>query len=267
MSRRRGKPWGFTLVELLVVIAVIVILAAIILPVVNGATQRARMAQCSGNLHGLAVAMKLYRNEYKRYPNAALDRYWDNLNPPSGSYQPGLVDDTGQAAYTGTAYNTAAAGRKSRISALYPNFLEDQKSLVCPDDDGDSLLVLGSDGGNALNGQDPAVLLEVGGDGSASVYDELYNAFGYRMTGSVGDVTEPGAPIVDKTAQVQGGRKAPRLNNPYAPGNTIITYCREHEQYYNANATVSLIVRVDGKVDKVIRQQFNWQAQSEQVYD
>ncbi len=255
MRRRRGALHAFTLIELLVVIAVITILAAIVLPVYNGAQDRARQGQCLANLSGIAVAMKLYRNEYKRYPLGALK---GNVTD--------LPDFDDNEAYTAAAYNTSDVdGRKTRINALYPSYLEDQKSLICPNEDEDTALVTGTDGDNALNGQDTELVLVVGGDGSASSYDDFYNVFGYANS-STGTVSlGQGTPIT--TATTSGGRKALRLSNPYAPGQTIITYCREHEENYDPNAAISLIVRVDGKAEKVVRQQFSWSTQVETAYN
>lgn len=255
MRQRQSERGGFTLIELLVVIAIITILAAIVLPVFHAAQARARMTQCLSNLSSIATAMKMYRNDAKRYPPGALG----NLD--------GLLDNAGNAAYTAAKYNTTdtVTGRKTRISALYPSYLEDQKSLICPDEDGDSYLISGKDEslGNCLNGQTSEAALSVGADGSVSSYDDFYNVFGYSDTGSLG----AGTPITSLAAQVGGGRKAPRLTNPFAPGNTIITYCRKHEGNYTGNSAVSLVVRVDAKVEKVVRAQYSWSTQAEQAYN
>lgn len=54
-ARRRHRP-GFTLVELLVVVAGLVMLVALLMPAVQAAREAARRAQCANNLHQIGVA-------------------------------------------------------------------------------------------------------------------------------------------------------------------------------------------------------------------
>ena len=58
---------AFTLIELLVVIAIIAILAAILFPVLAGARESARIAQCSSNLHQVAIAVQMYCGDQDGY--------------------------------------------------------------------------------------------------------------------------------------------------------------------------------------------------------
>jgi prepilin-type N-terminal cleavage/methylation domain-containing protein/prepilin-type processing-associated H-X9-DG protein len=58
---------AFTLVELLVVIAVIVILASLLMPVVGSATGKARAAECVSNLRQIGAAMMSYLKDNDMY--------------------------------------------------------------------------------------------------------------------------------------------------------------------------------------------------------
>ena len=62
---------GFTLIELLVVISIIGILSALILSNLNDARARARDSQKKSELTQLKTALRLYYNDYQKYPAAA----------------------------------------------------------------------------------------------------------------------------------------------------------------------------------------------------
>ena len=60
---------GFTIVELLIVIVVIGILAAITIVAFNGVQQRAKVSTAQSELSNLAKATQIYQIDQGRYPN------------------------------------------------------------------------------------------------------------------------------------------------------------------------------------------------------
>jgi len=60
MNTSTPNRLGFTLVELLVVISIIAILAAMLMPAIQAAREAARRAQCTNNQRQIAFALQNY---------------------------------------------------------------------------------------------------------------------------------------------------------------------------------------------------------------
>src|SRR5262252_5076910 len=58
---------GFTLIELLAVVAIITILAAMLLPALARSKEKARSAQCGGNLRQWGLAYRMYADDNRDY--------------------------------------------------------------------------------------------------------------------------------------------------------------------------------------------------------
>lgn len=113
-SLQRWYPKAFTLVELLVVLAIIGLLAAMLLPALAVARQKSLSTQCSGNLRQWGLAYQMYANDYDDYlPRrgqgvqllAQLDRPddWFNALPPYfklSSFQQMVTNHAAPAAHS-----------------------------------------------------------------------------------------------------------------------------------------------------------------------
>ena len=65
---------GFTLVELLIVVAIVAILIALLLPAVNAAREAARKSTCSSNLRQIGLALNNFENAKRKYPPFLVSR-------------------------------------------------------------------------------------------------------------------------------------------------------------------------------------------------
>jgi len=81
---------GFTLIEVLVVIAIIGVLVALLLPAVEMARESSRRSTCANNLRQLAIAVRLHTDTHQTFPTGGWGAEW--LGDPDAGYgtkQPG----------------------------------------------------------------------------------------------------------------------------------------------------------------------------------
>ena len=109
-----NKKAGFTLVEIIVVVAVIGILAAFLIPNMNQGTAQARDAERRTTLVTVQGAIELYKNKYGRYPAAC--------NPASVSSSTNSHWEGTFSGERGTDYE-CSDGSANYIRGLAPEFI------------------------------------------------------------------------------------------------------------------------------------------------
>ncbi|UCD29920.1 MAG: prepilin-type N-terminal cleavage/methylation domain-containing protein [Planctomycetota bacterium] len=114
---------GFTLIEVLVVVAIIALLAAILLPSFQRAREQARIASCQANSKQIATLMATYRAEYKGYVpivfchfNNESSRLYESLDAPTPLGAPAMM------CWLSVAFRAYEKGlsRLSKIFSTYP---------------------------------------------------------------------------------------------------------------------------------------------------
>jgi prepilin-type processing-associated H-X9-DG protein/prepilin-type N-terminal cleavage/methylation domain-containing protein len=119
----RSPRQAFTLVELLTVIGIIAILAALLLPVLEQARAKAQQASCLNNLKQLSTATLMYLSDY--------DEHW----PGSWSGPPGDLQFGGWVMYLN--YPNGHPGEFVPRGGSLWAYLRNDAVYVCPQDESD----------------------------------------------------------------------------------------------------------------------------------
>lgn len=192
---------AFTLIELLTVIAIIGILAAILIPVASQVREQGRRAVCQSNIRQQVLAMHV----------------WTEDHFDTGARMPDDLRATIGAAEAGFWWVTSASDDNAPLS-LYPDYVDTVDIFICPSTQNQVRMNIRTRQG-ILND-----LITNARDREDSRGGHSYEYFGYYGTREMRDVgLKTPASSVGVEAQtvlvLDGDDGAPSLNNCPEPGN------------------------------------------------
>ena len=208
---------AFTLVEILVVLAIIGILAAILFPAFSRAQESGRQTNCTSNLNQIYIAVNQYFQDTRRYPDSLVD-----LLPEGANYDDGTTVPPAEPVSVPVAKGT--------------DYLKGGTDILrCPDDDLDTLHSSYGALVKSVTPSTPATLAAVPGRYVFNYWG--YQKNGFALTSPAGVLAEVGtaaSPLLrDTTTPYVVADPPPNpmrysLSNRFAPSSTIITHCVYH---------------------------------------
>ncbi|MBI1371490.1 MAG: prepilin-type N-terminal cleavage/methylation domain-containing protein [Phycisphaera sp.] len=134
-SASHTRPRGFTIVEMLVVVSIIVLLMVLLIPTFSGAVERAEIVVCQSNEHQMYVALTAYAGEFTR---ALPEAYWATNAPDRHNVDVhGNFNDRWDQWHADANGNrriapyTEVTGEENPGGRLWP-YMQDERVFVCP---------------------------------------------------------------------------------------------------------------------------------------
>lgn len=220
---------GFSLVELLTVIAIIAVLAGIIFPVLGMVKGKANTTKCITQLHEIGLALQVFKQDNRKYPDilgAVVVRNGSDVVP---------FDQTGT--------------NPSTITGLYPEYVKAARLYHCP-----ASRILDT---KAYETYAPL------GTGNVDVYS--YNSYDFfklpsgnvqphytKSWAATPDDVQNLIPITPDNATKDQNDYARQLKFRTPPDSTVVTWCSWHETISPSSVSGKTpTLFLDGHVDSI----------------
>ena len=218
---------AFTLIELLTVIAIIALLAAILFPVMAAVRRNAKASSCMTNMQAIIQAMKMYKDDWRVYPDALY----------------------------GVSYGGGPVGLR-----LAQDYVKDPSVFTCPESPtqykGSTTLVNPTD---PMTGQ--PYQTTIAGSPVAIAFPQLdtYD-FQYRPNTFGATVTEVHYKQKWTNVAPSAGDDPRQLYYRDPPDSTVVTWCLYHTQMDTtgkpAKDTMAVVGFLSGRVQKIPASKF-----------
>lgn len=241
LSRRNG----FSLIELLTVIAIIAILAAIIFPVMSTVRDRARQSECMTNLHQIAMAAQMFKQDNRKFPDVlgaiAVDSNGVPITAPGSQV-------SFELAKAGGALFPEYTKSSTKVFHCSTSMVTDTKAVV-------PYTIKGAtDRPVYTYSYDSYTTYYINSSTAPEQHYDPAWAYAADETGAIAAVSDsnckayedPGNDTNDK--KLADYERQLRFRNP--PGDTVLTWCSNHETRTGSSLSGNvLIVFLDGHAE------------------
>jgi prepilin-type N-terminal cleavage/methylation domain-containing protein/prepilin-type processing-associated H-X9-DG protein len=136
------KPWvrsrtGFTLVEMLIAVAIIALLIGLIVPAVQQVREAAARTSCASNLRQLAMAVHLYADAHRQLPQGCAYPFTASLIPIHRqgvglSWHTSILPDLDHTALWHLAWQAQQQDPQGHLASHYEVMVQVVPSFLCP---------------------------------------------------------------------------------------------------------------------------------------